>query len=205
MFNKKLGAIVGGICLLGSGFAAGLVIADDASPGAAAEAMEAMMKQGMPGPEHAQMAKFAGDWNMVGKMWMDPTAPPQETSGKVTWKMVMDGRYMVEKVEGQPMFPGAPNFAGMNICGFNNVTKKHFFAWIDNASTGLMYGEGVSTDGGKTIEYFSECPDCMTGKMTKNKSIMRHVSLDEVQFEMFSQGPDGGWVKNFESTYTRAK
>jgi hypothetical protein len=205
MFTKKLGAIVGGICLIGSGFTAGLVIADDASPGAAAEAMEAMLQAGTPGPEHAHMAKFAGKWNMAGKMWMDPSAPPQETTGKVTWEMIMDGRFMLEKVDGQPMFPGAPNFKGMNICGFDNVTKRYFFTWIDNATTGVMVGWGTSPDGGKTIEYFSECPDCMTGKMTKNKSIVRHVSLDEVQFEMFSQGPDGEWMKNFESTYTRVK
>jgi len=203
MKTRTLASIVGGICLLGGGFSAGL-LADDTMSSDASAAMEAMMKAGMPGPEHAEMAKFAGNWNMTGKMWMDPSAPPQETSGKVTWKMIMDGRFMVEKLEGQPMFPGAPNFQGMNVCGFNNVTKKYFFSWIDNASTGTMYGEGVSTDGGKTIEYFSECPDCMTGQITKTKSIVRHVSLDKVEFEMYNQGPDGSWLKNFESVYTRA-
>lgn len=200
MISKKLGVVAGAACLVGLGFAGGL-IADEQ-----ADMMEAWAKLASPGPEHADMAQYAGTWNMTTKMWFDPAAPPQESTAVATWKLAMDGRYMIEHVDGKPFQEGMPAFKGMNISGFDNFTKQYFYTWIDNMGTGVMVGRGESKDGGKTIEFMAEVPDPMTGGMTKSKSIVRHISLDRVEFEMHSPTPDGtGWWKNFEGVYTRAK
>src|SRR4051812_31120107 len=37
--------------------------------------MEAMMKAGTPGMEHAQLMKLAGTWEAENTMWMDPKMP----------------------------------------------------------------------------------------------------------------------------------
>ncbi len=209
MISRKFGAVVGGACLVGCGVLIGVtaqsVIADEHANGAEADMMAKWMEYMTPGPQHAEMATYAGKWDMTSKMWMDPNAPPQEMNGACTWEMVMGGRYMVEKVDSPPMMPGAERFAGMNIVGYDNFTKRYFYAWIDNMGTGIMVGYGESADGGKTVEYLAEAPDPMTGQMTKSKSIIRHVSHDKVEFEMYAPSPDGGWWKNFEGIYTRAK
>lgn len=205
MWTKKFGAAVGGACLIGLGFAGGL-IADDHADGMGSDSMDAWTAHMTPGPEHKEMAKYAGKWNMASKMWFDPAAPPQESTAKVTWEMIMDGRYMLEHVDGEPFQEGMPRFQGMNITGYDNFAKRYFFGWVDNMGTGLMVGYGESKDGGKTIEFYADAPDPMTGTMTRSKSIVRHVSADKVEFEMYSPNPDGeGWWKGFEATYTRAK
>ena len=204
MISKKLGLVAGGACLVALGFAGGLV-ADDTKHGAGSQAMEEMFKLGQPGPEHAHMAQFAGKWTMNAKMWMEPGAPPMETTGDCTWEMAMDGRYMIEKLDGESMMEGMPAFKGMNVCGYDNISKKYFFAWIDNASTGLFTGWGTSKDGGKTVEYLGECPDCMTGTIKQVKSIVRHVNNDRIEFEMHDKTSEGTWNKTFEAVYTRAK
>ena len=51
----------------------------------AAPSQEEMMKAWTaymtPGEPHAHFAKLAGSWTTKTKSWMDPTQPPEETTG----------------------------------------------------------------------------------------------------------------------------
>src|SRR5262245_10886826 len=94
----RLAVILGIVgLLLGTGSRA-----DDKKDGAPDEKaiMEAMMKAATPGEQHKQLAGFAGSWDLTMKMWMDPSKPPTESKATSEGKMIMEGRYLEEKVVG---------------------------------------------------------------------------------------------------------
>src|SRR5262249_39505709 len=68
--------------------------------------MDKMAKAATPGPQHAMLAKMAGDWAATVKYQMDPSQPWQESQSTSTVTALMDGRYTQEVVSGQMM--GAP-------------------------------------------------------------------------------------------------
>src|SRR5439155_1418967 len=84
---------------------------DAAKPSAAQQAMmEKMAKAATPGPQHAMLAKMAGDWDCVVRYQTDPSQPMQEEKTSATITSLMDGRYIQEVATGQMM--GQP-FNGM--------------------------------------------------------------------------------------------
>src|SRR5687768_6028125 len=58
--------------------------------------MEAYMKAGTPGPQHAALAASAGTYDMALKSWHEPGGPPMESTGTATRKMILDGRVLAE-------------------------------------------------------------------------------------------------------------
>src|SRR5258705_7675062 len=67
----------------------------DAS-GMSAEQMAMWTKIGTPGPEHAEMAKLVGKWNVSSEWIMAPGATPQTSTGTSEFKTMFDGRYLVQ-------------------------------------------------------------------------------------------------------------
>ncbi|HVZ94964.1 MAG TPA: DUF1579 domain-containing protein [Phycisphaerales bacterium] len=173
--------------------------------------MQAMMDKWAaymtPGDAHMKMMKHVGKWSMKTRMRMDPNSDFQEcTGGTSEITSIFGGRYLLEKVSAPPCGETMPMpFEGMNVIGYDNFQKKYVYTWCDNMGTGLMAGEGTASADGKTITYWAECPDFMTGKMKKCRSVMNMISDDEFRFEMYDTAPDGKEYKGFEGIYTRAK
>jgi hypothetical protein len=170
------------------------------------QAMEEMMKAweayATPGAEHKVLANMVGTWDTTMKMYMDPSGAPTEQKGTSTFTSVMDGRYLMEKAEGE--FMGEP-FHGMGTYGYDNGSKQYVSTWIDNMGTGIMTGTGSSSDGGKTMNWKSRGFDAMTGKVQDYRSVMHMVSADQYHMEMYGPGPDGKEMKMMEITYNRKK
>ncbi|MHC5210959.1 MAG: DUF1579 family protein [Planctomycetota bacterium] len=162
--------------------------------------MEAYMKAGMPGEQHAQLATWEGRWDLVVKHWGDPAMPPSESRATSTFKMAMDGRFLFEDVEGTtPMGP----FTGMGLTAFDNVVQKYVNIWIDSTGTGVMIASSTagSTD---AIDYAGEFNNPMTGGPTKFRSQMQFTGPDERTFLMW-EDRDGTEVKSMEINYKRAQ
>lgn len=158
-----------------------------------------------PGKEHAEMAKYAGKWDVKTQMRFGPNEPWQDGGGTAEFKAVMGGRYMFEKMTSPPDAMMPEGFEGFNIAGYDNYKKKYVFCWIDSAGTGLMVGEGDSKDGGKTVAFNAECPDLMAKGMKKIRFIIHHVDDNMIKSEMHETGADGKEYQSFGATYTRAK
>src|SRR5215468_12511350 len=60
-----------------------------------AEMMAKMMEMAKPGENHKRMQERVGTWSYVVKWWMNPEAPPSESTGTTVNKLVMDGRYLI--------------------------------------------------------------------------------------------------------------
>jgi hypothetical protein len=150
--------------------------------------MDKMVKAATPGPQHAMLAKLAGDWTCSIKYQMDPSQPAQDAQSTATITSLMDGRYIQELSSGQMM--GAP-FNGMGLYGFDNVSGKFVSSWIDNMGTGIMMSVGTADASGKVINWNGTMNDPVTGKATKERMVMTIADDDHHTFEMFGIPPGG--------------
>lgn len=163
--------------------------------------MEAFAKAGTPGKEHEWLSGKAGKWNFAGKFWMDPAAPPTESTGTVERTAMLGGRVLAERVVSE--FMGEP-FEGHGMTGFDNVTGRFWSTWNDNHSTAVMisYGE---CDGAGNCTYEGEYADAVSGAMRKTRFVSHHEGSDREHHEAFETGPDGSEMKTMELVYTRAE
>jgi len=75
--------------------------------------------------------------------------------------MAFVGRYIEDKTNSS--FDGHP-FEGRGITGYDNMTHKYTFTWIDNMGTGFMTGEGNWDPATKSFKFETMSPNVMTGE-----------------------------------------
>jgi hypothetical protein len=155
-----------------------------------------MMEMNKPGPEHAELRKMVGTWQIKGKSYENPAAPVDFT-GTSTIEMVND-RHIIEKFSSE--FPGMGHYEGTGTMGFNNATKQFEHLWRDNMNTGMMWSTGAKgADGTTTMTGKSTCPmgpmDCRTVSKMTGDNVMH--------FEMYSAVGGAPEMKMMEMDYTR--
>jgi hypothetical protein len=163
--------------------------AADAPPQMTAEQkamMDKMAKAATPGPQHAKLAKMAGEWTCAVKYQMDPSQPAQESQSTATITTLMDGRYIQEVDAGQM---GGMPFNGIGVTGYDNVSGKYVFTWIDNMGTGIENGVGTSDASGKVITMIATMNDPVTGKPTKSRMVTTLIDDNHHTFEMYGTPP----------------
>lgn len=163
-------------------------------PGWTADDMQAMMAAGTPGKMQEWLARDAGSWRGKTSMVMYPGAEPMTSECTSTVTPIMDGRYV--KVEMAGEMPGMGAYSGLGISGFDNVSQKFVSTWIDNHSTGIMYGTGELSPDGKTLtwKFDFNCP------IAKGPVVMREIDTitgpNSKKLEMY--GPDPKTGKEFK-------
>lgn len=155
-----------------------------------------------PSEPHKMMASWNGTWQGDMTMWMEPGAPPTNSTTTSINKMVMGGRYQQSTHTGN--FMGAP-FNGMSTLAYDNVKKVFISTWIDNMGTGLMVLEGPWDSTSKTITLKGKMVDPSVGKEVDVRETFRIVDNDNHVMEMFGTGPDGKEMKTMEIKYRRNK
>jgi hypothetical protein len=163
--------------------------------------IEAMMKAGTPGDAHKKLETTVGSWELVVKMWMDPSKPADESKATSERKWILGGRFVEEKVTGEF---GGMKFEGGGVMGYDNLKKKYTGAWIDNMSTGIIASEGTYDADKKTFTFTNESPDFTTGKTKKGKDVLTIVDKDKFELDSYSE-LGGKEVKSMHITYTRKK
>jgi hypothetical protein len=164
--------------------------------------MEAWMAIAKPGKEHEAMKRMEGTFDVQVEMVMQPGMPAEKSTGKQTAKMIMGGRYLAADYTGEAM--GQP-FHGASLTGYDNLKKKHFGAWIDDMSTGMMLAEGTASPDGKVITLHGEYTDPMN-KKHKYRWVTTIDSDDRYTFDWFDADETGrGEYRMLHNTYTRAK
>ena len=161
--------------------------------------MEAFRKAGTPGAQHKALAGMVGNYDMKVRAFYAPGAPPEETAGTATRKMILDGRVLVEDVKGTMM--GQP-FTGQGTTGYDNVTGKHWSTWMDSMSTGMMLSQGTCDAQGACSFTGTYNDPIKKGPVTSRMTTKWTSPTTEV-FEMYGPGPDGKEMKLMEITYTK--
>jgi hypothetical protein len=164
--------------------------------------MEMMAKYSTPGPEHKGLEAFAGTWDATAKMWMDPSAPAQESKGVAENKMTLGGRFLEQSFEGT--FMNQP-FTGRGYTGYDLYKKQYVSTWMDSMGTMIVMATGTGDPSAKTVTMTGQMDDFMTGKKMDFKQTATVVDPDHNVFEMWMTGPDGKMFKTLEIHYTRRK
>lgn len=164
---------------------------------------EAMAKLGTPGAHHEHLKPLAGSWNLTVKYRMEPDAEWTEepSSSEISW--LFGGRYLIQKVKGQPMPGSEEAFEGIGFIGYDNTRDQFFSTWADSMSTALYVSHGTSDASGKVITLTGEsyCP--RAEKLVTDKGVIKIINNDKWVYEMYAPGPDGKLFMSMEITYTR--
>lgn len=149
---KKLMLTVGAVAALSAGGWMAMDAQPDEMPAGMPD-MEQMLdmmdKMSKPDTEHhALMKKLVGEWVMTAKFKMDPSAPPEVSTGTTKSKWVLGGRQLMSEVEMDMMFMGRKQaFSGIGIMGFDKATDEFVSTWMDTMGTGQMRQTGTLEDG----------------------------------------------------------
>lgn len=167
--------------------------------------MQEMMQAMQPGPMHEWLKQWAGEWDMTVKFYGSPSGEPEVSKMSATSSLIMDGRYLIEKVSGNLDMPGVGKvpFEGVSTMGYDNMQKKFFSTWYDNMSTGMMFETGTVDAAGKVLTSEGENWNMHASAMTKSKSIATVIDDKHRKLEMFVPGPDGKMMKTMEIDYAR--
>ncbi len=168
--------------------------------------MQEMMKKyqeaATPGEQHKMLADFAGTWKYNSKMWPAPEAKPQESKGKSTFKMILNGRWLEQTFTGEAM---GQKFEGRGLLGYDKVKGKFQSIWTDTMSTSAMQGEGTFDPTTKTIKESGTMSSPVAADKTEEyRTEWQMVDKKKMVFSMFGKGPaDGPEYKMMEITYTK--
>lgn len=157
------------------------------------------------GEEHARLRPFAGTFSAEVRFWMGPGEPVIST-GTMVNAFILDGRFLRQKFQGDPMPGGAPGmnaFAGEGYIGYNNVDKRYESVWVDNASTLIQVESGQVDEAGREWNFYSTLTNPHRGGPMEKRTILTLVDEDHHTMELWFRDPDGPEVKAMEIRYQR--
>lgn len=144
------------------------------------KAMGDWMALMQPTPAHEWLGHFVGEWDVKTSMWMDPSAPPMESTATSTVSWRFPSKWIEESFKGDMM--GMP-FDGMGLTGFDTVRKQYVSVWIDSMGTGLYASAGSINPEMTTLSMYGEMNEPMTGEM--GKMVMYQVTIKDADHHTF--------------------
>ncbi|MFG0284002.1 MAG: DUF1579 domain-containing protein [Phycisphaerales bacterium JB039] len=161
------------------------------------EMMRLYEEKNRTGEHHDWLARCAGVWDAECSVWMDPSAPPEVSSGMERNRMLLDDRYLESEFSGEWF---GEKFTGRSLMGYNNAEGRFESVWGDSTSTGLLYSTG--TREGDRLEMVGEMKDCLSEQMVKYRHVMTFDGPDKRTFTGYHT-MDGQEMKAMEIVYTR--
>src|SRR5438045_6382461 len=171
-----------------------------------AEMMKQMMEMAKLNENHKVLADLAGSWSYTVKM-MAPGETPSTSTGSLTRKPAMNGRFFVGEYSGTMKMPGADGkmkdftFKGMSLEGYDNVKQKFVSSWVDNMGTGIMNSEGSYDRATKTFTYSGEVEQ-VPGMTVAVREVIKVTDKNDHTIEWY-ENRCGQEEKTLEINYTR--
>jgi hypothetical protein len=128
-----------------------------------------------PGPEHEQLKKMEGKWDLVMK------AGGTESKGTVTYKMALGGLWLASDMECDL---GGLKFLGKGMDTYDPAKKVYRSVWFDSMAPGVMIMEGNYDKDKKALTLVGNGPT-PDGKTAKWKSVSTMPDADTVNFAMY--------------------
>ena len=152
------------------------------------------------GEEQKWLAGFAGKWKTASRQTLKPGTPAIESAGTSEFKMLMDGRFLVES---NSSAGGAGTSTGMGIIGYNNLTQKYERVWFDSHSTAMIKSEGEYSKDRDEIRWVDQYTDPGLGKVITTTSSLRRVSEKELGFSQTVELPNKSIFVTLAMQYRR--
>jgi hypothetical protein len=154
-----------------------------------------------PGPAHAWLQQFVGEWETETEAMMEPGKPPMKTTGTETVRPL--GQFWtVSEIKSTMM---DKPFMGNLTLGYDAEKQKYVGTWVDSMTGKLWEYEGTvdATGNVLTLETEGMCP--MMNKMTRFKEVIEVKNKDHKVFSSSIQMEDGSWVTMMTSHARRLK
>jgi hypothetical protein len=152
------------------------------------------------GEAHKWLANFVGKWKTASRQTLKPGTPAIESAGTSEFKMLMDGRFLVES---NSSAGGAGTFTAMGVIGFNNLTGKYERVWFDSHSTAMVKSEGDYNKVRDEIRWVDQFTDPGLGRVITTTSSLRRVSDTEVAFVQTVEMPNKSVFVTFTMQYRK--
>jgi hypothetical protein len=162
--------------------------------------IEAMVRYAMPGKEHQLLNRMVGKWDTLTQYRMKPGAEPVEANGSGTRKWILEGRFLMEELDGGNL---ALPFRGMGLFGYDAFEKKYTSAWVDTTSTALLTNLGTYDPASDAVTFTGDYKDPWTGARKKSRGRIRFLGPDKHVLELHITESEGREFKMLEITYTR--
>jgi hypothetical protein len=168
--------------------------------GRAVTAQQGEFKVPGPAPEMEILKPGVGTWDAHVKFYMDPSKPPQESTGVMKRTVTMNGRFVEEKYEGKVF---GEQFKGYGVAGYDPVKKMYSAFWIDSMSNQMMVMYGTYDAKAKTFTYTGEEETQFVKGKLKVRDVLRVINDNEQVFEAYRTPEGGKEFKMMEIKYTR--
>lgn len=152
-----------------------------------------------PGPAHAMLAKYAGQWETSSTFSAPGMTEGDPVKGSAKITSMLGGRFFMEQNNGEMM--GQP-VESIHYVGYNNSTKEYEANWTWTMDTGMLQMKGTSSDGGKTINWKGSFKD-ETGNDQNLIAVSKYPDADHFSLELRGEGPEDAAV--MKTSYTRKK
>ncbi|GIK15041.1 MAG: hypothetical protein BroJett003_00050 [Planctomycetota bacterium] len=152
-----------------------------------------------PGAEHKTLERFAGTFRAEVRLWFQPGAPPNVSTGTMKNTMVLGGRFLQQEYRDD-----AGAFEGRGFWGYNDVDRRYEGFWIDVMANFFQIEHGQLDAGGSVYTMIGTMTDPQTGGTMRKRSVIRYTNPDEHSVEMFFQHGGRPESKAMEIRYRRA-
>jgi hypothetical protein len=172
--------------------------------------MQAMWERAMmlaqPGPEHEELARYTGVWNMEVKHWSTPGAEPVAYAGVSESRMILGGRFLESTwTSGE----GEMAMEGISIMGFDRRHEEYTVIGLDTWGTYWVAAQGPYDEATKTITMYGEDNDPVFGMVQQYDFRMTEVDDDTFKWEVIFYNPEHTQGRDehkmVEILYTRQK
>jgi len=145
------------------------------------EMMAAYLELAKPGEEHKLLESLVGNWNLEGKMWMQPGTEPMTFKGESVNKMILGGRFLLLESKGGE---GEMYTETFNLAGFDRRHKKYTTIGLDTWGTYYVTAAGSYDEKTKILKMYGEDVDPVMGFTQKYDFIFHFESPDKVVYEV---------------------
>lgn len=158
-----------------------------------------------PGPEHAWLEKFVGEWTMEGEGFMGPDQPPMKFSGTESGRSI--GGMWVQ-LEGKGVSPGGTPTTSIMTLGYSTAKKQYVGTWIGSMMSHLWQYTATLEEGGKALPLKSEGPVMEPGQEGKTAMYTDRITWENDDHRVLTStmvGADGKEVTFMTAHYRRVK
>ena len=154
------------------------------------------------GPEHKLLMPFVGEWETEARFWMAADRQAMISHGRARSRWVLDNMFLFEDFAGEIQ---GQKFQGIGILGFDRARKQFTSVCLDSTNTAIGISYGTADQSGKTFEFHGTYTDPDSRAEKELRSVLRLITKDRHQFEMFERAPGGKEFRTLEIVYTRAR
>jgi hypothetical protein len=112
------------------------------------EQVAQLMEQARPGPEHAELARLAGEWDLRILGWPAPGAEPFEVPGRAVNRSILGDRFLESRWTSTV---GGETTEAISIHGFDRRHGEYTIIGLDTFGTYWVTAQGPRADDGRIV------------------------------------------------------